>query len=314
MKYHVLLTGGAGFIGSHTGCELLKRGHTLTVLDNLDPYYDTDSKRANLEEMGKFGEYEFIEGDILDRELLGETTERNDLDVIMHLAAQPGIRSSLRDPFKTYRTNIEGTMNILDAAVRAGVPRLINASSSSVYGNNVSLPFLEAGPCEPASPYGVSKKTAEDYCRVFDDIHGLNVVSLRYFTVYGPRIRPDLAVCRFTDRARRGEPIEIFGTGEQSRDLTYIDDVVKANIMFMDHDGSGVYNVGSGSNVTVNELAERIISITNSKSEIQHGESIKGEAYHTLASVDLIGNEIGWKPSVTLDDGLPRYVDSLVIP
>ena len=314
MKYHVLLTGGAGFIGSHTGCEVLKRGHTLTVLDNLDPYYDANIKKRNLEEIGKFGEYEFIEGDILDRKLLGEMTERNDIDLILHLAAQPGIRSSLRDPFKTYRTNIEGTMNILDAAVRAGIPKVINASSSSVYGNNVSLPFQESGPCEPASLYGISKKTAEDYCRVFDDIHGLNVVSLRYFTVYGQRIRPDLAVYRFTDRARRGEPIEIFGTGEQSRDLTYIDDVVRANIMFMDHDGSGAYNVGSGSSVTVNELAERIISITNSKSDILHGEPLKGEAYHTLASVDLIGKEIGWKPSVTLDEGLPRYVDSLVIP
>ena len=313
MKYHVLLTGGAGFIGSHTGCELLKRGHTLTVLDNLDPYYDTDIKRANLEEMGKFGEYEFIEGDILDRKLLKETTERNDLDLILHLAAQPGIRSSLRDPFKTYRTNIEGTINILDAAVRSGISRVINASSSSVYGNNVSLPFQEAGPCEPASPYGISKKTAEDYCRVFSDIHGLNVVSLRYFTVYGPRIRPDLAVYRFTDRARRGEPIEIYGTGEQTRDLTYINDVVKANMMLLDHDGSGIYNVGTGSSVTVNELAEKIISISGSGSDILHGEPLKGEAYHTLASVDLIGKEIGWKPSVSLDEGLRRYVNSLDI-
>ncbi len=309
MGHDVLLTGGAGFIGSSLACALLDEGHSVTVIDNLDPYYDVRLKERNLKVIGEHGDFHFIRGDILDRKLLDGAIQKNNINLIYHEAAQAGVHVSMKDPYKTNRTNVEGTLNLLVAAKDNNVHRFINASSSSVYGNVEYLPFDEEHPLRPISPYGVSKKTAEDYCRVFHSLFGLNVVTLRYFTVYGPRLRPDMAVSIFTHRALRNEKIEIFGTGENTRDFTYIDDILKANIMFADKGLSGTYNIGFGSGISINELAEKIIGLTDSASEIFHSDSQPGDVEHTLASGDLLKNELGWQPTTTIDDGLQKYID-----
>jgi UDP-glucose 4-epimerase len=171
------------------------------------------------------------------------------------------------------------------------------------------LPFDEEHPRCPLSPYGVSKMAAEDYCRVFHNIFEVELVSLRYYTVYGPRMRPDLAISIFTHRALRNEKIEIFGTGENSRDFTYIDDIVKANTMFMDRGRSGIYNIGFGSGTSINELSEKIIGLANSTSTTYHSSSQLGDVEHTLASADLLKKELGWHPTTSIDEGLGKYVD-----
>lgn len=309
MQHDILVTGGAGFIGSHLACSLLDAGHRVTIIDNLDDYYDIHLKKRNLEAVREHGEFEFIHGDILDLELLKKIANRKNIDMIYHNAAQAGVRISVEDPHKPNRTNVEGTLNILITAVEHGIDRIISASSSSVYGKVEYLPFDENHPHRPVSPYGVSKLAAEHYCRVFHEIHDLNVISLRYFTVYGPRMRPDLAISIFSKKALGDEPIEIFGTGKKTRDFTYIDDIVKANLMFLSSSESGVFNIGFGSSIDINGLAEKLIELTNSRSKIIHTGDKKGDAEHTLASVDLLKKRFGWKPITPIDEGLEKFIE-----
>ncbi len=307
----VLVTGGAGFIGSHLGCALLDAGHRVTVMDNLDDYYDITLKRRNLDTIGKHGDFDFVCGDIRDLALLKGSMDRNSVDAVFHEAARPGVLASVTDPLTTISINIKGTLNVLTAAVEMGAERVINASSSSVYGKVSYLPFDEDHPCEPVSPYGVSKLAGEHYCRIFGEIHGLSVTSLRYFTVYGPRMRPDLAISIFVRKALTGESIEIFGNGSKTRDFTFIDDIVKANLLFLDSDTSGIYNVGYGSSIDVKTLARKIIDITGSDSEIIRKGDRKGDAEHTLASVEHLASGFGWRPETGIDEGLERYIESV---
>lgn len=273
-------------------------------MDNFNDYYDPQIKRENIEPFLENENFQLIEGDIRDKALLRDIFRST--DYVFHEAAQAGIRISVKDPMKPHEINTTGTLNLLEAAVDSGVKKIINASSSSVYGKVEYLPFDENHPNSPVSPYGVSKLMAEHYCRVFEDLYGLKSVSLRYFTVYGPRMRPDLAISIFTKAALKNETILIFGDGEKTRDFTCIDDIVKANLICMKK-GSGVYNIGSGHSITINELASKIIEINESESEIVHTNSMKGDAEHTLSSSKKAWKEIGWKPKVTIEDGLERY-------
>ncbi|MHC1755221.1 MAG: SDR family oxidoreductase [Methanosarcina sp.] len=299
-----MVTGGAGFIGSHLIEKLLNAGNEVTCLDNFNDYYDPQIKRKNIEPFLENENFQLIEGDIRDKALLKGIFRS--IDYVFHEAAQAGIRISVKDPMKPHEINTTGTLNLLEAAVDSGVKKIINASSSSVYGKVEYLPFDENHPNSPVSPYGVSKLMAEHYCRVFEDLYGLKSVSLRYFTVYGPRMRPDLAISIFTKAALKNETILIFGDGEKTRDFTCIDDIVQANLICMKK-GSGVYNIGSGHSITINELASKVIEINESESEIVHTNSMKGDAEHTLSSSKKAWKEIGWKPEVTIEDGLERY-------
>jgi UDP-glucose 4-epimerase len=229
-----------------------------------------------------------------------------DIDYIFHEAAQAGVRISVDDPIKPHEVNATGTLNLLDTAKDADVKKIINASSSSVYGKTKYLPFDEAHPTEPVSPYGVSKLMAEHYCRVFQELYGLKTVSLRYFTVYGPRMRPDLAIHIFLHRALRNEPITIYGDGTKSRDFTYIHDVIQANVKAMDK-GTGEFNIGGGYNITVLQLAEKIISATRSTSKISYETAVKGDAEHTSANISKAAKKLGWIPKTPLDEGLEIY-------
>jgi UDP-glucose 4-epimerase len=225
---------------------------------------------------------------------------------VFHEAAQAGIRVSVKDPRKPHDVNTTGTLNLLEVAKGANVRKIINASSSSVYGKTKYLPFDEIHPTEPVSPYGITKLMAEHYCRVFEELYGLKTVSLRYFTVYGPRMRPDLAIHIFLQKALKNEPVVIFGDGSKTRDFTYIEDVVQANVLAMNK-GSGTYNIGGGHTVTIKQLAEKIIGITKSKSKIRYEDDVPGDAEHTAADIRKAERELGWKPNITLDQGLENY-------
>jgi UDP-glucose 4-epimerase len=302
MKY--LVTGGAGFIGSHLCERLLDKGEVV-CLDNFDPYYSPLVKRKNIESLTRHADFELVEGSILDKQLLNRLFK--DADYVFHNAAQAGVRVSVENPAKTHEVNATGTLNVLEAAVDSGVKKVINASSSSVYGKISYLPFDEKHPNVPVSPYGASKLAAEHYCRVFNEIYGLNTVSLRYFTVFGPRMRPDLAIHVFTRKALKNEPIEIFGDGEKTRDFTYIDNIVEGNLLAMKR-GSGSYNIGGGERVTINDLARKIAAIVGSESEIIYSNAVKGDAEHTWADVSKARKELGYSPGIGLDEGLKRYV------
>jgi UDP-glucose 4-epimerase len=305
----IVITGGAGFIGSHIA-EALAKDYEVVILDNLDPYYSLDLKKRNLDIVLKNRNASFIEGDITDLATVKEVID-SDVDFVYHEAAQAGVRVSVDDPFKPNNCNVLGTLNILKASLDAGVKRVINASSSSVYGKVQYLPFDEAHPTQPVSPYGVSKLAAEHYCRVFFEVYGLPTVSLRYFTVYGPRMRPDLAISIFTGKMLKNEPVTIFGDGKKTRDFTYVDDVVWANNQLLTTakaDGM-VMNIGGGSEISIIDLAQHLKKITGSTSEIRFGESQKGDAEHTLADTNLAKKLVLFSPQINIDTGLNRFVD-----
>ncbi|MBU4501653.1 MAG: SDR family NAD(P)-dependent oxidoreductase [Nanoarchaeota archaeon] len=303
----VLVTGGAGFIGSHLAERLVEEGNEVVVLDNLDLYYNIKIKKKNIQIIREKG-CKFVEGDVTDYKFVKNIIK--DIDIIFHEAARPGVRASIKDPFTSNLVNVNGILNILKASVESNVKKVINASSSSVYGKVEYLPFDEKHPTQPLSPYGVSKLAAEHYCRVFYEIYGLPTVSLRYFTVYGPRMRPDLAIPIFTKSMLNNESVIIFGDGEQTRDFTYIDDIINANLNIMKTnraDGE-VLNIGGEHYVTINYLVNTLKAMLGSNSHVIYNESVKGDARHTLANIDKAKQLIGYKPKVLLEDGLNRFV------
>jgi UDP-glucose 4-epimerase len=313
----VLLTGGAGFIGSHLTERLLRDGRDVVVVDNLDPYYDVRLKRKNLEAVEEAaksddaGEYAYVDADVTDLPAMRAVIKEHEPQAIFHEAAQAGVRASVDDPFKPNSVNVVGTMNMLVAARDAGVERVINASSSSVYGTVAYLPFDEHHPTRPISPYGVSKLAAEHYCRVFTELYGIPTISLRYFTVYGPRMRPDLAVPRFSKRLLRGMPPVIFGDGEQTRDYTYIDDIVEANVRLLDPrvelNGQAM-NVGSSNRISINDLVEVLEDLIGSEVDAIHEDRAVGDAQDTLASIEEARRLINYEPSTTLEQGLASFL------
>jgi UDP-glucose 4-epimerase len=305
-----VITGGAGFIGSHIAENLAKDGHEIVIVDNLDPYYSVDLKKRNLNIVLESGNSTFINADITDLARMQEVIDST-VDYVYHEAAQAGVRISVEDPFKPNDVNVLGTLNVLKASLDAGVKKVINASSSSVYGKVKYLPFDEQHPTEPVSPYGVSKLAAEHYCRVFYEVYGLPTTSLRYFTVYGPRMRPDLAISIFTRKMLANEPITVFGDGKQTRDFTYISDVVEANKRLLNNSATDgkVLNIGGGNRISVNDLIKNLRVITGSTSEVIYSDKQKGDAEDTLANVSLGNKLIGYEPLFDINKGLNKFVD-----
>ena len=314
----VVLTGGAGFIGSHLTVRLLGEGIDVVIVDNLDPYYGVRLKRKNLQAVeaaakaDDAGGYSYVDGDITDLGTCERVLAKHHPQVVFHEAAQAGVRASVDDPFKPNRVNVLGTMNMLVAARDAGVERFINASSSSVYGKVAYLPFDEHHPTHPVSPYGVTKLAAEHYCRVFTEIYGMPTISLRYFTVYGPRMRPDLAVPRFSKRLMAGQPPVVFGDGEQTRDMTFIDDIVDANLRLLDPTvelKGQALNVGSSRRISVNQLLDVLRDLTGSDIEAVYQETAVGDARDTWAAIDAARDLIGYSPSTSLEQGVSRFFE-----
>lgn len=305
MTVKCLVTGGAGFIGSHLSEYLLKEGNEVVVLDSFDDYYT--KKLQNLDYLKTHENFKLIKGNILDLELVKKLMV--DVDYVFHHAAQAGVRISVRDPFKSNEVNVNGTLNILYAAKENNVKKVINASSSSVYGNTPYLPMKEEHTPVPMSPYGVSKLAAEKYCEVFQEVYGIKTISLRYFTVYGPRQRPDMAIRIFVDRLLQDKPIVVFGDGEQTRDFTFISDVVNANILCMKTSATGFFNIGCGNNISVNNLIKVIMETMDKNIEPIYEELQLGDAPHTWADNKKAFEQLGWKPTISIKEGIEKFVE-----
>ncbi len=310
---HILVTGGAGFIGGHLAESFIKDGHDVTTLDILEPFYDLGLKEHNIDvarqaATDSTGSYEFVEGSTTDTDLIDDLVE--DIDIIYHQAAQAGVRASVEEPLKVTEYNINGSQTVLESARKHDVDRVVNASSSSVYGKPEYLPYDEAHPHEPVSPYGASKVAVEHYMRVYTEVYGLPTVSLRYFTVYGPRMRPNMAISNFVSRCMRGEPPEIYGDGKQTRDFTYIEDIIDANHRLLTDDSADgqAINIGSTDTIDIDTLAEVVRDEIDPGLDIVHTEAREGDAEHTHADISKAKRLIGYEPSRDIRDGVAEFI------
>ena len=294
----VVVTGGAGFIGSHVVNLLVEKGHRVVVIDDL-----STGLLENL--YGTKGEVEFHRLDILDLEAVRSLMRR--ADYVIHEAARNRVQCSIDDPIGVNETNVRGTLNVLVAARDCGVSKVVFASSSSVYGDNPVTPKVETLPAAPKSPYAVSKLAGENYCLAFMEVYGLPVVSLRYFSVFGRRQRADMpyaaVIPKFINLMRQGRPITIYGTGLQARDFTCVKDVAKATVMFLDNNATGVFNVGKGSSSSVDSLVTHLEDLMGMEAECNYAPLPKGDWQDSLADISKIRG-IGYAPSYDLRTGL----------
>lgn len=300
---NAIVTGVAGFIGSHLTARLLSEGATVVGLDCFTDYYARDLKEANLATVRSHPKFNFVESTIQKADwpaLLADTTH------VFHLAAQAGVRKSWGLDFSVYTAcNIEATQVLLEACRGASLARIVYASSSSVYGDAADIPMREDARLQPVSPYGVTKLAAEHLCHLYWVNYGLPTVSLRYFTVYGPRQRPDMAFNRFLTAIQSGAPITLYGDGEQTRDFTYVDDAVAATAAAGQDGVPGcVYNVGGGSRVSMNHVIELMAACTSREPVIRRLDTQKGDMRDTFADTTLAKKDLGFAPSVTLEDGI----------
>jgi len=306
----VLITGGAGFIGSQLADRRLAAGDRVTVIDDFNDYYDPAIKRANVARALAHPAYRLVEGDIRDRAAVFSLFSGEGFDAVVHLAARAGVRPSLRDPVLYEEVNCIGTIHLLDAAVAHGKPRFVFASSSSVYGINSKLPFSEDDPIErPVSPYATTKRSGEFLCFNYHHLHGLDVRCLRFFTVYGPRQRPEMAIAKFTAAIEAGTAIPFHGDGSSRRDYTYIDDILDGvEAAIDDCSGFEIVNLGGAHPVTLAELVTAIERATGEKARLERLPDQPGDVPATFADVAKAGRLFGYSPKVPLEEGLARYV------
>jgi UDP-glucose 4-epimerase len=296
-----LVTGGAGFIGSNLVAQLLADGHDVVVLDNLLSGY-----RSNIEGTDAL----FVEGDVRDVRAVREAVR--DVDVVFHLAASVGNKRSIECPIDDSEINVIGTLRVLEAAREAGVRKIVASSSAGIFGELKTLPIREDHPVEPDSPYGASKLCEEKLCLAYAKLYDLEAVCLRYFNVYGPNQRFDAygnVIPIFVFKMLRGEPLTIFGDGEQTRDFVNVRDVVQANIKAgMSTGVSGAFNIGSASRITINALVERLAEASEIEPVVEHGPPRAGDVRHSLADIGAANRAFGFSPSVDLGEGLREYV------
>lgn len=306
-----LVTGGAGFIGSHLLQALLARGQRVVCLDNFDPFYPRACKERNLAEVGASPALTLVEGDICDAALVGQLMAEHQPDVVYHLAAKAGVRPSLVAPLDYIETNVSGTVNLLKAATEAGVRRFVFASSSSVYGAGNTLPFSEdQDVLRPLSPYAASKVAAEALCHTYHHLHGLPVVLLRFFTVYGPRQRPDLAINKFVRLMLGNESIPVFGDGSSSRDYTFVGDIVRGLLLAAESElNYETINLGNSSPVSLGELIAAVEQAVGRPARIERLPEQAGDMPHTYANVAKAERLLGWRPEVSLAEGLAQFVE-----
>ena len=306
----VLITGGAGFIGSHVVDRLISRGDHIVNIDNIDPCYDVNIKLKNIQNH-ESPNYSFIKGDIRNKELLQDVFAKNDFDIVLHLAAKTGVRPSIQDPREYSEVNILGTLNILECMKDFNVKKIIFASSSSIYGNNSKTPFSETDAVDfPISPYAATKKSGELLCYNYHHLYNINITCLRFFTVYGPRQRPEMAISYFVNSALIGLPIQLFGDGTSLRDYTYIDDIVDGIFKAIEHcSGYNIYNLGESQTTSLTELIAIIEEVCSKKIIIEKLPLQKGDVNLTYADINKARNEIGYNPKTLIKDGVKKYVD-----
>jgi len=304
----ILVTGAAGFIGSHLCEALLRRGDVVVGLDNFDTFYSPAVKQHNLAEARKSPNFSLHKGDIRDLQTLLAACDG--AEVIVHLAARAGVRPSIDQPHLYQDVNIAGTLNVLEAARRRKIPRIVFASSSSVYGNNHKVPFAEGDRVDdPISPYAATKKAGELLCHTYHHLYGLHITCLRFFTVYGPRQRPDLAIHKFVRLIEAGRPIPVFGDGSMERDHTYIDDIIQGTIAAIDRcHGYRIYNLGESRPIRLDALIAAIEQALGKKATQTRLPVPPGDVVRTYADISLARKELGYQPHTSLPEGLARFV------
>jgi UDP-glucuronate 4-epimerase len=307
-----LVTGGAGFIGSHVCERLLRDGHRVWAFDDLNDFYDPAIKRQTLADITALGQpFTFVYGDLKDALAVNELFAATKFDQVIHLAARAGVRPSLEQPALYQRVNVEGTVNILEAARKTGCKKITIASSSSVYGVNAKVPFSESDPIFSAvSPYAASKLACEALGHVYHHIYGLDVAMLRFFTVYGPRQRPDLAIHKFTKLIAAGKPIPVFGDGSTARDHTFITDILDGVLACTKKEfGFEVFNLGESQTIRLDELISLIESALSKRAVIDRQPLQPGDVPITYADISKAQRMLGYHPQVKAEKGIPLFVD-----
>ena len=307
----ILITGGAGFIGSHLAERLLGDGRRVVVLDNFDTFYDPAIKRRNIEQASGHEAYRLVEGDIRDPQALDALFGSESLDAVVHLAARAGVRPSIADPVLYSSVNLDGTTQLLEACRRHDVGRFIFGSSSSVYGNNDKVPFAEDDPVDhPISPYAATKKSGEVLCHVYHHLGGMAVACLRFFTVYGPRQRPEMAIHKFARILAAGGEIEQYGDGTSARDYTFITDIVEGITRSIDRaSGYHIWNLGGSSTVTLAELVSKIAQRLGVSERVKRLPNQPGDVDRTWADISRARRELDWAPELDIDRGLERFIE-----
>jgi UDP-glucuronate 4-epimerase len=311
MPLNAFIPGAAGFIGSHVAEALLARGDRVFGLDNFDPFYDKALKEKNLSALHEHPEFTFTEGDIRDPEALGRWGDGARPDVIFHLAAKAGVRPSVADPAGYADVNVNGTVRVLEWARERKVQKVLFASSSSVYGGNRKVPFSESDFVDhPVSPYAATKKAGELLCHTYCHLYGMNVVSLRFFTVYGPRQRPEMAIRKFTRRIFEGKEIDLYGDGASLRDYTYIDDIVAGVLGAMNAPpGYRVYNLGESATISLADLVSLLEKACGKPALRRFKPFQPGDVPKTYADISLARSEIGYDPRTPIEKGIDRFVE-----
>jgi UDP-glucuronate 4-epimerase len=306
----LLVTGGAGFIGSHLVERLLNDGHDVAILDDFNNFYDPKIKRANISGVAK--DIAVHDVDLRDSKEVAKVFQKEKVDAIFHLAARAGVRPSIQQPQLYYDTNVAGTLHLLEGVRAIGVERFIFVSSSSVYGAAKKVPFSEEEHlAQTLSPYAATKIAAEFLCSTYSHLYNLRVVALRYFTVYGARQRPDLAIHQFTRKIHAGEPIDQFGDGTTRRDYTYIDDVIQGTMAALKYDGPlfDVFNLGESETIQLKDLIAAIERVLGKKAKINRLPEQPGDMPMTCADISKARKLLGYNPKTKFEDGLPRFVD-----
>ncbi len=306
----ILVTGGAGFIGSHLVEKLLAAGYDVAILDDFNDFYDPQIKHANIAAVAKDVAVHYV--DLRDNAAVRNLFHREKFQTIAHLAARAGVRPSIQYPQLYYDTNVSGTLHLLDAARVNGLERFIFASSSSVYGISKTVPFSEDQHLsQTISPYAATKIAGEFLCSTFSHLYQMRVIALRYFTVYGPRQRPDLAIHQFTRRIYAGQPIDQFGNGRTRRDYTYIDDVIEGTMAALKYDGPlfDIFNLGESETTQLKDLIAAIENALGKKAKINRLPEQPGDMPLTCADISKARKLLGYNPTTRLRDGLPRFID-----
>jgi UDP-glucuronate 4-epimerase len=306
----ILVTGVAGFIGSHLGEKLISIGHQVIGIDNFDPFYPRNFKESNLAVLRASDKFSFFEIDLRNKQSIKDVFSAQSVDMVIHLAAKAGVRPSIEQISEYYHVNIDGTVNLLECMREADVKRLIFASSSSVYGNNQKVPFSESDFVDnPISPYAATKKSGELLCHVYSSLYGFDITCLRFFTVFGPRQRPDLAIHKFTRLIDHGKSIPFFGDGSTSRDYTYVDDIISGILCAMEKlKGFNVYNLGESRVIKLNELIVFIENALGKKAILDKQPLQPGDVEKTFADITKGRTELGYNPKYDFETGIKEFV------
>ena len=310
VRMNFLVTGGAGFIGSHLVERLLKEGHRVICLDNFDNFYDPALKRRNLTDARKDSKFRLVEGDLRDEGILKTIFEEEKVEIVAHIAARAGVRPSIEQPLLYADVNIRGTLSLLEACKKYKIRRLVFASSSSVYGNNPKVPFAEDDPVDnPISPYAATKKAAELVCHTYHHLYGMDIACLRYFTVYGPRQRPEMAIHQFSRLIHRGKKISLFGDGSSRRDYTYINDAIDGTMgaLFREH-GYEIYNIGESQTTSLSELVQLIEEQMGKRAQVEYLPTQPGDVKRTYADIRKARERLGYQPKMNMREGISRFV------